>query len=109
MYMSLNSSHDGLQSAFCRCHSTETTLLQILNNIYVTISPSLWFPHYSIIDISCEFNPLHHDILIYRLEMIGINISSVKWLTFYNVKFNMFKFLPIPLFYGVPQGTVLCL
>ena len=111
-FMSLNSSHDVLQSAFRKGHSTETALLQILNNIYTKVSPSLCC-QMVLLDLSCAFDSLRHDILISRLEMIGINGSALKWLKSYilnrssSVKFCDFFSDPRPLLYGVPQGSVL--
>ena len=110
--MSLNSSHDVLQSAFRKVHSTETALLQILNNIYTKVSPSLCC-QMILLDLSCAFDSLRHDILISRLEMIGINGSALKWLKSYilnrssSVKFCDFSSDPRPLLYSVPQGSVL--
>ena len=110
--MSLNSSHDVLQSAFRKVHSTETALLQILNNIYTKVSPSLCC-QMVLLDLSCAFDSLRHDILITRLEMIGINGSALKWLKSYilnrssSVKFCDIFSDPRPLLYGVPQGSVL--
>ena len=82
MAMSLNSSHDVLQSAFRKGHSTETALLQILNNIYTKVSPSLCC-QMVLLDLSYAFDSIRHDILISRLGMIGINGSSLKWLKSY--------------------------
>ena len=110
--MSLNSSHDVMQSAFRKGHSTETALLQILNNIYTKV-PSLCC-QMVLLDLSCAFDSLRYDILISRLEMIGINSSALKWLKYYilnrssSVKFWDFSSDPRPLLYGVPQGSVLC-
>ena len=109
--MSLNSSHDVLQS-FRKGHSTETTLLQILNNIYTKVSPSLCCKMV-LLDLSCAFDSLRHDILISRLEMIGCNGSALKLLKSYilnrssSVKFCDFSSDPRPLLYGVLQGSVL--
>ena len=111
-FMSLNSSNDVLQSAFRKVHSTETALLKILNNIYSKVSPSLCC-QVVIFALSCAFDSLRHDILISRLEMIGINGSAQKWLKSYilnrssSVKFCDFTSDPRPLLYGVPQGSVL--
>ena len=111
-FMSLNISHDVLQSTFRKGHSTETTLLQILNNIYTKVSPSLCC-HMVLLDLYCAFNSLRHDILISRLDMIGINCSVLKWLKSYIlnrssfVKFCDFSSDPRPLLYGVPQVSVL--
>ena len=110
--MSLNSSHDVLQITFRKGHSTETALLQILNNIYTKVSPSLCC-QMILLDLSCAFNSLRHDILISRLEMIGINGISLKWLKSYilhrlsSVKFCDFSSDHRPLLYGVPQGSFL--
>ena len=106
-FISLNSSHDLLQSAFRKGHSTETAILHILNNIYTKVSPSLCC-QMVLLDLSCAFDSLRHDILISRLEMIGS-----KWLKFYilnrssSVKFCDFSSDPRPLLYGVPQGSVI--
>ena len=101
-----------MYSAFRKGHSTETALLQILNNIYTKVSPSICC-QMVLLDLSCAFDSLRHDILISRLEMIGINGSALKWLKSYilnrssSVKFCDFFSDPRPLLYGVPQGSVL--
>ena len=33
-----------------------------------------------LLDLSCVFDSLRHDIIISRLEMIDINGSALKWL-----------------------------
>ena len=110
--MSLNSSHDVLKSAFHKGHSTETALLQILNNIYTKVSPSLCY-QMVLLDLSCAFDSLRHNIFISRLEMIGINGSALKWLKSYilnrssSVKFCDFSSDTHPLLYGIPQGAIL--
>ena len=66
-----------------------------------------------LIDLSCAFDSLFHDILISRLEISGINGSDLKWLKSYilnrssSVKFCDFSSDPRPLLYGVLQGSVL--
>ena len=66
-----------------------------------------------LLDLACAYNSIRHDILISRLEMIGINGSSLKWLTSYilnrlsSVKLCYFSPDPRPLLYGVPQGSLL--
>ena len=66
-----------------------------------------------LLDLSCAFDSLRHDILISRLEMIGINSSALKWLKSYilnrssSVKFFNFSSDPCPLLYGVPKSSVL--
>ena len=61
--MSLNSSHDFLKSVICRGLSTETALLQILNNIYAKVSTSLCC-QMVLFDLSCACDSLRHGILI---------------------------------------------
>ena len=38
-----------------------------------------------LLDLSCSFDSLRHDILILRLEMIGINGIAFKWLNPYII------------------------
>ena len=108
--MSLNFSCDVLKSAFRKGHSTETALLKIYN-IYTKVSPSLCC-QMVLLDLYCAFDSLRHDILISRLEMIGINCSALRWLKSYilnrssHVKFCDFSD-PRPLLYDFPQGSVL--
>ena len=110
--MSLNSSHGVMKSAFRKGHSTETALLHILNNIYTKVSPSLCC-QMVLLDLSCALDSLRHDILISRLEMIGINGSAFKEYKSYilnrssSVKFCDFSSDSRPLLYGVPQCSVL--
>ena len=78
----LLNSHYVLQSAFRKGHSNVTVLLQILANIFSNISPTLCCQlvlHESI----CSFDSLRHDIPISRLDMIGIDESTLKWLKTY--------------------------
>ena len=65
-----------------------------------------------LIDIACVCDSLRHDIILSRLEMIGINGSAPKWLSSYiinrsYVKFFDFSSNPRLLLYGVPQGFLL--
>ena len=76
--MSINSSHDVMKSAFHNYHSTETTLLKILNNTYANISPSLYC-QMVLLYLPFTSDSIHHDILVPRLEMIGIKGSFLKW------------------------------
>ena len=66
-----------------------------------------------LLDLSCAIDSLRHDILISRLELIGINGNALKWRKSYilnrssSVKFCNFSSDSRPLLYGVPQGSVL--
>ena len=110
--MSLDSSHDVLQSEFLNGHSTKTGLIQISNNIYAKVSPSLCC-QMVLLYLSCAFNFLRHDILISKLEIICINGSTPNWLKSYILnRSSSVKFCDLSsdlrlLLYGVPQGSVL--
>ena len=64
-----------------------------------------------LLDLYCAFDSLRHDILISRLEIIGINGSVLKRLKSYilnrssSVKFCDFSSDHRPLLYGIPQGS----
>ena len=60
--------------------------------------------------IYCALNRYRRDILIWRLEMIGINGSAIEWLNSYILNRSSsvdFYSDPCPLLYGVPQVSVI--
>ena len=66
-----------------------------------------------LLDLSSAFDTLNHNILIERIKELGIEGSSLSWLTSFlndrtsSVKVNDYISPPIDILCGVPQGSVL--
>ena len=73
-----NNLHDPSQSAYKKCHSTETALLKINNDI-------LYNKHCIILaslDLSAAFDTGDHTILLHRLQNdFGIEGKALQWFT----------------------------
>ena len=101
------------QSAYRSNHSTETTLLHVLDEVYVgcdnkkaSILTSL--------DLSAAFDTIDYRILLERLSReFGIESLALKWLESYLterkqfVKLGTHSFSTVTIEHGVPQGSVL--
>ncbi len=111
--MSTNSILNTFQSGFRVQHSTETALLKVLNDIYLSVH-SGDFVVLLLLDLSAAFDTIYHSILISRLECcIGLQGNVLKWFTAYltnrsfSVNIANFTSSTAPLTCGVPQGSIL--
>ena len=98
-----------LQSAYRKCHSTETALLKVQNDIlmnrqHVTLLVLL--------DLSAAFDTVDHKILLHRLQSsFGIAGTALKWFKSYLSDRSQRVFLEgclsesSKLPHGVPQGS----
>ena len=102
--MSLNYYHDVLHIVLSKGNSTETALLQILNNIYAKVSPSLCC-QMVLLDLYCTFDSLRHDILLSRLEMIGIIGRLNSYILNRSSTVEVCYFTSDSILYGVPQRS----
>ena len=100
------------QSAYRKCHSTETALLRVVNDL-LEASDSGHVSILSLLDLSAAFDTIDHDILIKRLHItFGCSGTVLDWFTFY-LSFRTQSVLvghastPSALKCGVPQGSVL--
>ena len=112
-YLQENNLYPVFQSAYRQCHSVETALLRVQNDILQAIDEQQGVI-LVLLDLSAAFDTICHDILLHRLKhRFGISGDALKWISSYlhqrsqSVLRNgqISASLPIP--HGVPQGSVL--
>ena len=103
------------QSAYRQYHGTETALTRVQNDILLNADKG----HISILvslDLSAAFDASDHQILLQRLDSIGLTQKTLNWLKSYLtdryqtvriIKQNEIGVSTYPLIHGVPQGSVL--
>ena len=100
------------QSAYRKCHSTETALLRVVNDL-LQASDTGHVSILSLIDLSAAFDTTDHGILINRLHAtFGCSGKVLDWFTSYLTCRTQSVFVghestPSALKCGVPQGSVL--
>ncbi len=101
------------QSAYRQFHSTETSLLHLLDSIYHAADNGLATLLLAL-DLSAAFDTIDHSILLNRLHTsFGISGLAQAWLSSYlvnrsfSVRLDSFTSSAFPINCGVPQGSVL--
>ena len=100
------------QSAYRKCHSTETALLRVVNDLFQT-SDSGCVPILSLLDLSAAFDTTDHNILITRLRStFGCSGTVLDWFISYlscriQSVFVGHESTQSALKCAVPQGSVL--
>ncbi|CAB3989706.1 Hypothetical predicted protein, partial [Paramuricea clavata] len=112
-YLTENHLHEKFQSAYKPCHSTETALLRVQNDILQALDngDSVILV---LLDLSAAFDTVDHLMLLTRLsKRFGIRGRVLDWLTSYLTSRKLFirvegtDSLLSDLDCGVPQGSVL--
>ena len=105
--------HEDMQSAYKKCHSTETALLRVHNDIMVAVDGGNAVV-LVLLDLSAAFDTIDHDILLQRLhERIGVTGTALQWFRSYlqnriqQISIEDAISSPSCLSFGVPQGSVL--
>ena len=76
-YMTTNQLHEPMQSAYRACHSTETALVHVQNDILHTLNLG-GVAILVILGLSAAFSTIHHSILLSRMEsVLGVKGSAV--------------------------------
>ncbi len=112
-FLADNSMFETFQSGFRKCHSTETALLKVLNDILISCD-SGDFTVLVLLDLTAAFDTVDHAVLIDRLEhCVGLSGVALDWFKLYfanrsfSVKmgehYSSNAFSP----YGIPQGSIL--
>ena len=103
---------DPHQSAYRVNHSCELTLLSIQDTV-LRAADRGEVTAIVLLDLSCAFDTVDHEILLQRLSHIGVRDDALSWFRIYlsdreqSVLVDEAKSKPHPLICGVPQGSVL--
>uniref|UniRef100_A0A8C7YR83 Reverse transcriptase domain-containing protein n=1 Tax=Oryzias sinensis TaxID=183150 RepID=A0A8C7YR83_9TELE len=100
-----------LSIGFRPLHSTETALLKITNDLLLA-SDSGSLSILILLDLTAAFHTISHNILIHRLQIIGISHTPLSWFSIYLSDRSQFiQIKPhtntFTLSAGIPQGSVL--
>ena len=112
-HLSSNSLLNPFQSVYKQGHSTETALLQIVNDFLLSLEN--WnISIVTLLDLSAAFDTIDHNTLLSHLEHVfGIHGTVLQWFSSYlsnrsqTVSINNLKSDPAAVSYCVPQGSVL--
>ena len=112
-HLASNNLLEKFQSAYRQNHSTETALLRIVNDILESCDNGN-VSVVTLLDLSAAFDTIDHDILCDSLRKnFGLSDTALAWFRSYladrslTVVVDGNSSLPMPLKYGVPQGSVL--
>lgn len=100
------------QSGFRRLHSTETTILYLTDYIKKGIDKGK-LSGMVLLDLRKAFDTVDHNILLLKLNAMGFDSNSCKWIKSYltnrcqMVDLNGVCSDSLPISCGVPQGSVL--
>ena len=102
-----------LQSAYRTCHSTETALLKVQNDLLMNMDYKR-VTLLVLLDLSAAFDTVDHDVLLNRLSVsFGVKGSALQWFASYlsnrSKRFSFDQKLSekFQLTCGVPQGSCL--
>ena len=112
-YMTINQLHEPMQSAYRACHSTETALVRVQNDILRTLDQG-GAAILVLLDLSAAFDTIDHSILLSRMESaLGVKGSALQWFKSYllgrkqRIKINDHFSENQEILWSVPQGSVL--
>lgn len=112
-HFDLNNLNCQRQSAYRKCHSTETALLKVTGDILTALDDGQACV-LVLLDLSAAFDTLDHTIMLNRLRStFGVTGSALSWFASYlndryqSVVIDGETSTPRRLKYGVPQGSVL--
>ena len=100
-----NSLLNPFQSTYKPGHNTETTLLEIVNDLLLSVDNGK-MSIVMFLDLSAAFDTIDHNILLSHLEYIfGMHSAALQWFFSYlsnrtqTVSINSIKFDPAPVFF----------
>ena len=100
------------QSAYRSCHSTETALLRVKDDIMMAID-NKHAVVLVLLDLSTAFDTVDYDILLTRLgQLFGFTDVVLAWFWSYLTQRSQLVYIDVALsealflLFGVPQGSV---
>lgn len=112
-YLANNNLRGKMQSAYRPCHSTETALLRVYNDLLLAVDKGEEAV-LILLDYSAAFDTINHHTFLDRLaKRYGITGSALNWFTSYfkdrsqSVVINNSVSNPHTPLEGVPQGSVI--
>ena len=112
-YLNTHNLHNTCQSANRPSHSTETTLLKVVNDQFLSLNKCN-ISVLALLDFSSAFGTIDHPILVHRLHTdFEFTDTVLQWFSSYLTDCTQYVSLSIhcssfaPVHSGVPQGSVL--
>ena len=112
-YLNSHSLYNNCQSAYRPGHSTETALLKVVNDLFLSLNKGN-ISLLALLDFSSAFDTIDHPILVHRLHTyFGFTDTVHQWFSSYLTDRTHYVTLSNPcsafthVHSGVPQGSVL--
>ena len=112
-YLNSHNLYNTCQSAYRPGHSTETALLKVVNDLFLSLNKGN-ISVLALLDFSSAFETIVHPILVHRLHTdFGFTDTVLQWFTYYLTDRTHYVSLSnhnsafAPVHTGVPQGSVL--
>ena len=112
-YTNSHNLYNTCHSAYCAGHSTETALLKVVNDLFLSLNKGN-ISVLALLDFSSPFDTIDHSILVHRLHTdFGFTDTVLQWFSSYltdhthYISLNNHYSAFAPVHSGVPQGSVL--
>ena len=112
-YLNSHNLDNSCQSTYRPGHSTETALLKVVNDLFLSLDKGNIYV-LALLDLTSAFDTIDHPILVHRLHTdFGFTDTVLQWLSSYLTDRIHYVSLSIhcsafaPVHSGVPQGSVL--
>ena len=112
-YLNSHNLYNTCQSAYRPGHSTETALLKVVNDLFLSLNKGN-ISVLALLDFSSAFDTIDHTILVHRLHTdFGFTDTVLQWFSSYLTDRTHYIYLSnhcsalAPVHSGAPQGSVL--